>query len=106
MMPSSMRATAAEATRMLNAITRSNNFLARRIGRAPGKMLSFARSRGANFARGLGRGVGRGMKNGLNPKNLGKGFGKPHKQNFLQRNFKNPLRGKKLFNRKGIFNRN
>jgi hypothetical protein len=97
------RATAAEAARMLNVITRSNNFLARRIGRAPGKMLSFARSRGASFARGLGRG----MKNGLNPKNLGKGLGgKPHKQNFLQRNFKNPLHGKKLFDGKGIFNRN
>lgn len=96
------RATAAEAARMLHTITRSTRFLARRIGRTPGKMLSFARSRGANFARGLGRG----LRKGLNPKNLGKGLGgKMHKQNLLPRHFKNPLRGKKLFNGKNIFRR-
>lgn len=101
------RTTAAEAAHMLRVITRSTDFLARRIGRAPGKMLSFAKSRGAGFARGLrhgieratgrgmGRGIERGIQKGLNPRNLGKGLGgKPHRQNF-----NNPLRGNKLFKR-------
>jgi len=48
-------ATTAESARMLNNINRAHNILAQRIGRNPNSMLAFAKSRGANFARGLGR---------------------------------------------------
>jgi FecR-like protein len=46
------RATPAEATRMLNIINRSHGQLARRIGRSPGTMLAFARSRRPGLNRG------------------------------------------------------
>ena len=76
------RATAAEAARMLNIISRSHNILAQRIGRNPGAMLAFAKSPGR--LQGLigqkGRGQGFGPKGfgqkGLEPKGFGqKGFG-------------------------------
>jgi hypothetical protein len=72
------RATPAEAARMLNVINRSHGALAQRIGRNPGAMLAFARSRGP----GLGRGQ-RGQRD-----NLRKGIERGDQRRFEQRDQK------------------
>jgi hypothetical protein len=71
------RATPAEAARMLNTLNRAHTRLAQRIGRNPGSMLAFARSRGP----GLGRGP-QGQK-GL----LRKGFDQKGEKGFGKKEF-------------------
>jgi FecR protein len=84
------RATAAEASRMLNNITRSHGFLAQRIGRSPDRMLAFAKDR-ARF-----QGV-------MAQKGFGKGFGQ---KGFGQRGFEQRGLGQKGFGQKpGFFQR-
>jgi hypothetical protein len=89
------RATAGEAARMFNTITRSHNILAQRIGRNPGNMLAFARTpgrfQGLAAQRGLGlKGFGQkgfGQK-GFEQKGFGQKFQQPNlgqKPGFLQR---------------------
>ncbi len=74
------RATAAEASRMLNIINRSHNTLSLRIGRNPGNMLAFARTpgrfQGLATQRGLGlKGFG---QKGFEQKGLGQKLQQPN----------------------------
>jgi len=88
------RATAAEASRMFNTITRSHNILAQRIGRNPGNMLAFARTPGRFQGLAAQRGLG---SKGFGQKGLEqKGFGqKGFEQKGFGKNFQQPNPGQK-----------
>jgi hypothetical protein len=92
------RATAAEASRMLNNINRSHNFLAQRIGHNPGNMLAFAKDRarfqGVMAQKGFGKGFG---QKGFGPKGFEqKGFGqKGFEQKGFGQKFQQPNSGQK-----------
>jgi hypothetical protein len=84
------RATAAEASRMLNIINRSHNTLSLRIGRNPGNMLAFARTPGRFQGLAAQRGLGL------------KGFGQ---KGFEQKGFGQKLQQPNLGQKPGLWQR-
>jgi hypothetical protein len=90
-------ATAAESARMFNTINRAHNILAQRIGRNPNTMLAFARSRGPNFARGLGAEKGLHQKGakGLDQKSI-KGLDQKGTKGLGLKGVKDLFKGKKV----------
>jgi hypothetical protein len=84
------RATAAEASRMLNIINRSHNTLSLRIGRNPGNMLAFARTPGRFQGLAAQRGLGL------------KGFGQ---KGFEQKGFGQKLQQPSLGQKPGLWQR-
>jgi hypothetical protein len=94
-------ATAAESARMLNNINRAHNILAQRIGRNPNTMLAFAKSRGPNFARGLGgqKGLDQKGAKGLDQKSI-KALDEKDKKATNRKGLKDLFKGKKSNDKK------